>query len=224
MIMNVFRTIEPISWMLGPKWETKQRSKQGPQCRIQPPPTGPSRGSRHWPIHSVSIIACPMLGNPRKFWILDSTPWIPDSRYWIPVFFNGTWILAPIVGGIPDSLSCTPNPHAKISQITESGFPYTGRKKFWGDKQRALWFVMVFSGVVIFSFSRSALVLARWWARVLADVFEKNENKNKTTSVYWLLRAWSLSSSCPLALELITGKILRIFLSVCNYYKSQMWT
>ena len=87
----------------------------------------PSRGSRHWPIHSVSIIACPMLGNPRKFWILDSTPWIPDSRYWIPVFFNGTWILAPIVGGIPDSLSCTPNPHAKISQITESGFPYTGR-------------------------------------------------------------------------------------------------
>ena len=51
--------------------------------------------------------------------------------------------------------------------------------KFWGDKQRALWFVMVFSGVVIFSFSRSALVLARWWARVLADVFEKNENKIK---------------------------------------------
>ena len=29
MIMNVFRTIEPISWMLWPKWETKQRSKQG---------------------------------------------------------------------------------------------------------------------------------------------------------------------------------------------------
>ena len=130
MIMNVFRTIEPISWMLGPKWQKKQRSKQGLQGRIltpPPPPTGPSRGSRHWPIHSVSIIACPMLGNPRKFWILDSTPGIPDSRYWIPVFFNGTWILAPIVGGIPDSLSCTPNPHAKISQITESGFPYTGR-------------------------------------------------------------------------------------------------
>ena len=62
----------------------------------------------------------PMKGNPRKSWILD-------SRYWIPVFFNGTWILAPIVGGIPDSLSCTPNPRAKISQITESGFPYTGR-------------------------------------------------------------------------------------------------
>ena len=35
MIMNVFRTIEPISWMLGPKWETKQRSKQGLQCWIQ---------------------------------------------------------------------------------------------------------------------------------------------------------------------------------------------
>ena len=35
-------------------------------------------------------------------------------------------------------------------------------EKFWGDKQRALWFVMVFSGVVIFSFSRSTLVLARW--------------------------------------------------------------
>ena len=49
--------------------------------------------------------------------------------------------------------------------------------KFWGDKQWALWFVMVFSWVVIFSFSRSTLVLARWWARVLADVFEKNEKK-----------------------------------------------
>ena len=105
---------------------TKQTRTTVPDPDPPPPPTGPSRGSRHWPIHSVSIIACPMLGNPRKFWILDSTPGIPDSRYWIPVFFNGTWILAPIVGGIPDSLSCTPNPHAKISQITESGFPYTG--------------------------------------------------------------------------------------------------
>ena len=25
-----------------------------------------------------------MKGNPRKSWILDSTPWILDSRYWIP--------------------------------------------------------------------------------------------------------------------------------------------
>ena len=33
--------------------------------------------------------------------------------------------------------------------------------KFWGDKQRALWY-MVFSGVVNCYFSRSALVLARW--------------------------------------------------------------
>ena len=38
--------------------------------------------------------------------------------------------------------------------------------------------------VLYFSFSRSAL-LARF-ARELADVFEKNEKKNKTTSVYRL--------------------------------------
>ena len=106
---------------------SKQTRTTVPDPDPPPPPRAPPGDLATVPIHSVSIIACPMLGNPRKFWILDSTPWIPDSRYWIPVFFNGTWILAPIVGGIPDSLSCTPNPRAKISQITESGFPYTGR-------------------------------------------------------------------------------------------------
>ena len=35
MIMNVFRTTEPISWMLWPKWATKHRNKQGLQYRIQ---------------------------------------------------------------------------------------------------------------------------------------------------------------------------------------------
>ena len=156
MIMNVFRTIEPISWMLWPKWSRNKTTKQ-------------------------------------------TRPTVPDPD--LEMGPNFSW--------------------EKMAPRETEDNAYA---KFWGDKQRALWFVMVFSGVVIFSFARSALVLARWWARVLADVFEKNENKNKTTSVYWLLRAWSLSSSCPLALELITGKILRIFLSVCNYYKSQMWT
>ena len=134
MIMNVFQTIEPISWMLGPKWETKQRSKQGLQCRIQTPPPPP-----HGPLPGISPLTYPFrinhcLPHVREskkvldsgFHAVDSGFQVLDSRYWIPVFFNGTWILAPIVGGIPDSLSCTPNPHAKISQITESGFPYTG--------------------------------------------------------------------------------------------------
>ena len=39
--------------------------------------------------------------------------------------------------------------------------------------------------VLYFSFSRSTLVLAKLAS--LADVFEKNEKKNKTTSVYRLL-------------------------------------
>ena len=54
MIMNVFRTIEPISWMLGPKWETKQRSKQGLQCRIQTPPPRP-----HGPLPGISPLTYP---------------------------------------------------------------------------------------------------------------------------------------------------------------------
>ena len=55
MIMNVFRTIEPISWMLGPKWETKQRSKQGLQCRIlTPPPPFP-----HGPLPGISPLTYP---------------------------------------------------------------------------------------------------------------------------------------------------------------------
>ena len=33
---------------------------------------------------------CPMKGNPRQSWILDSKPWMPDSRYWVPVFVTGT--------------------------------------------------------------------------------------------------------------------------------------
>ena len=40
-------------------------------------------------------------------------------------------------------------------------------------------------GVIYFSFSRSALALARL-AFAHADVFHKNEKKNKTTSVYRL--------------------------------------
>ena len=36
--------------------------------------------------HHMYAFSLPMEGNPRQFWILDSTQWIPDSRYWISVF------------------------------------------------------------------------------------------------------------------------------------------
>ena len=45
-----------------------------------------------------------MYGSPRQSCIVDSTPLITDSRYWIPAFVSGSWILIPIVSGIPDSL------------------------------------------------------------------------------------------------------------------------
>jgi len=36
----------------------------------------------------------PMQGNPRQFWILDSSAlWITDSRYLFPVCVSGSWIL-----------------------------------------------------------------------------------------------------------------------------------
>ena len=46
----------------------------------------------------IGIVICiaiyhPQKGNPRQWWILDSTSWIPDSRNWIPIFLSGTWIL-----------------------------------------------------------------------------------------------------------------------------------
>ena len=43
---------------------------------------------------------------PGHSWIQDFTPCIPDSRYWIQAFVNGTWFWIPVVGGIPDSLTC----------------------------------------------------------------------------------------------------------------------
>ena len=65
----------------------------------------------------------------------DSSLWIPDSRYQSPVFVSRTWILIPIVGWIPDSLSCIPD------SIIES-FPYSGfhkRVHLFSYPNRFLW-------------------------------------------------------------------------------------
>ena len=56
-----------------------------------------------------------------RFQILDSglfvsRTWIPDSAFRIP-----------IISGIPDSLSCSPDSTSKISDIQESGSPLHGR-------------------------------------------------------------------------------------------------
>ena len=60
----------------------------------------------------VQLVFTPIqAGNPRQSWILDSTQWIPDSRS-LSVGL-GFWI--PIVTGIPDSLSCIPDPKAQDS-------------------------------------------------------------------------------------------------------------
>ena len=121
MIMNVFRTIEPISWMLWPKWETKHRSKQGLQCRIQtlrwdpaPPRAPPGDLATDLSIPYQSLLA-PIQESP-GFWIPRRGFRIPGTGFQSFSMELGFWI--PIVGGISDSLSCIPNPHAKISQIT----------------------------------------------------------------------------------------------------------
>ena len=55
-------------------------------------------------------------GNPREFWILNSTPWIPDSRYSIPVSVElEFW--TPIVSGMLNSLRCIPE-----SKTQDCGF------------------------------------------------------------------------------------------------------
>ena len=60
----------------------------------------------------------PYVMESKSGWILDSTPSLPDSRYWTPdpllVEFG---FRIPIVRGIPDSLSCIPDPTAKIRWI-----------------------------------------------------------------------------------------------------------
>ena len=93
----------------------------GPKIRGADP-LGPSRGSATGlfiPYQSL-LAQCKGIQDSLGFWIPRCGFRIPGTG-----FQSFSWI--PIVGGIPDSLSCTPNPHAKISQITESGFPYTGR-------------------------------------------------------------------------------------------------
>ena len=52
--------------------------------------------------------------------------WIPDSRYWIVAIVGGTWILdshRKRVSGIPDSLTCIPDPKAQDSGFHMYNFP-----------------------------------------------------------------------------------------------------
>ena len=61
-----------------------------------------------------------------EFWIPLRGFRIPDSRYWIPVFIlpvRGTWILEPVVSGIPDSLSCIPDSKAQDYEFYKQNFP-----------------------------------------------------------------------------------------------------
>ena len=44
---------------------------------------------------------------------MNSTRWITHLRYWILVFVSGTWILNPIVSGIPNFLNCNPDSKAQ---------------------------------------------------------------------------------------------------------------
>ena len=71
----------------------------------------------------------PMKGNLRRSWILDSTLWISRFQYWIPHFSKKLELgfRIPIVCGIPDSLSWTPDSKTQNSifhkrNSTNSGF------------------------------------------------------------------------------------------------------
>ena len=86
-------------------------------------------------VHCIQSLGCfairnhvqPMQGNPRQYWILDSTSWIPDFQ--VVDFSLCRWnvdLQIAIVGGIPDSLSCIPDSKAqdlgfksKFSQILD---------------------------------------------------------------------------------------------------------
>ena len=72
-------------------------------------------------------------GNPRQSWILDRGFQIPDSWFqslWVEL---GFWI--PVVCGIPDSLSCLPDPKAQDSRFHKQNFPGFGNPDSltWGD-------------------------------------------------------------------------------------------
>ena len=54
---------------------------------------------------------------------MDSTPSFTDSKYWIPTFVSGSWILIPVVGGIPDSLRFIPDSKARDSRFYEQKLP-----------------------------------------------------------------------------------------------------
>ena len=63
-----------------------------------------------------------MKGNPRQSWILNFTPRIP----FLVIYFSlsvelGFWI--PIASGIPDSLSCIPDPKAQDFGFHEQKYP-----------------------------------------------------------------------------------------------------
>ena len=76
----------------------------------------------------VCLYTATLKSSPRESWILDSTLWITHPRYWILVFVSGTWILNPIVSGIPDFLNCNPDSKAqdfgfqKQILLADSGF------------------------------------------------------------------------------------------------------
>ena len=80
-----------------------------------------------------------MKGNPRRSWILNSTPWNPDhqildSRF--PVSVEVGFKIS-VVSGIPDFLSCIPDStnKKKISWILESLLDLT-----WSD--HTLWVIL----------------------------------------------------------------------------------
>ena len=81
-------------------------------------PLGPSRESATGlfiPYQSL-LAQCKGIQDSLGFWIPRCGYRIPGTGFQSFSMELGFWI--PIVGGIPDSLSCTPNPHAKVSQIT----------------------------------------------------------------------------------------------------------
>ena len=94
---------------LGPQFGPKITGGRAP---------GPSRRSaKGLSIPCQTLLApCKGIQESPGFWIPHRGFLIPGTGFQSFSMELGFWI--PIVGGIPDSLSCTPNTHAKISQIT----------------------------------------------------------------------------------------------------------
>ena len=58
----------------------------------------------------------------QESWILDSTQWIPDSRYWFSV---------PIISGILDSLSYSPDSKGQDFGHHKQNFPAAKPKQYF---------------------------------------------------------------------------------------------